>query len=197
MSVVTDEMIFYYSIMNPNNMSRTPITGSTATSSPASSNTPLSGPSKELPLAAKAGIGVGVGAVATVSVIGLFVVCRRRRKDKSSLSTANSQNRMSMHEMNGSAFLEVRELDATEPPVELQASPPSRQETIDSSSELLGSPPSSPMVELPIYPRQQVYENQEPKSLNQVLENGGLEPKSLSTPQDRPRRPQEGPERPP
>ena len=94
-----------------------------------------------------------------------------------------------MCEMNDSAFPELRELDATEPPVELQASSPSLQETTDSSSDLLGSPPSSPIVELPIYPRQQVDEDQEPKSLNQVLENGGLEPKSLSTPQDRPRRP--------
>ena len=102
-----------------------------------------------------------------------------------------------MYETNGDAFPEVRELDATEPPVELQASPPSRQETTDSSSELLGSPSSSPMAELPMYPRQQVDEDQELKSLNRVLENGGLEPKSLSTPQDRPRRPQAMSGRPP
>jgi len=102
-----------------------------------------------------------------------------------------------MYEMNGNAFPEVRELDATEPPVELQASPRSRQETGDSSNDLLGTPSSSPTVELPVYPRQQVNEDQEPKSLNQVLEKGGVEPKSLSTPQDRPRRPNEIPQRPP
>jgi hypothetical protein len=104
---------------------------------------------------------------------------------------------MSIYEMNGNAFPEARELDATEPPVELQASQRSRQETGDSSSEVLGSPPSSSTAELPVYPRQQVIEDQEPKSLNQVLEKGGVEPKSLSTPQDRPRRPNEIPQRPP
>lgn len=102
-----------------------------------------------------------------------------------------------MHEMDGNAFPELRELDATEPPMELQASLRSRQEIRDSSSDLLGSPPSSPTVELPVYPRQQVNEDQEPKSLNQVLGKGGLEPKSLSMPQDRPRRPNEIPQRPP
>jgi hypothetical protein len=183
-------------------MTRTPATSSTATSSVASasnasSSTALSGPNNELSLAAKAGIGVGVGAVAIISIIGFFLVCRQRRKDKSFLITANSQSGLSMPEMNGYAFPELRDLDATEPPVELQASPPSPQEIPDSSSGLLGSPPSSPIVELPIYPRQQVNEDQEPKSLNHVLENGGLEPKSLSTPQDRPRRPQEISQRPP
>jgi hypothetical protein len=183
-------MISQYSIMDPNNT-----TSPTATPSPTSSST--AGPSNELSLTAKVGIGAGVCAVAIVSVIPFLLFCRRRRKDKNFLSIANSQNRMSLHEMNGNAFPEARELDATEPPVELQASPPSRPETTDSSSDLLGSPPSSPMVELPIYPRQRVDEDQEPKSLNQVLENGGLEPKSLSTPQDRPRRPQEVQQRPP
>jgi hypothetical protein len=178
-------------------MTRTTTTSPTATSSPVSSHTAVPGPSNELSLAAKAGIGAGVCAVAIVSVITFSLFCHRRRKDKNSLSTANSQSMMSMHEMNGNPFPEVRELDATEPPVELQASPLSRQETTDSSSDLLGSPPHSPMVELPMYPRQQVDEDREPKSLNQVLENGGLEPKSLSTPQDRPRRPQEMPRRPP
>jgi hypothetical protein len=191
------KLISQYSIMNPNNMTRTSTTSSAVTSSPTSSSTALSGPSNELPLAAKAGIGVGIGTVTIISIIGYFLVCRRRRKNKSFPSTANSQNRISMHEMNGYAFPELRELDATEPPVELQASPPSRQETSDSTSELLGSPPSSPTVELPVYPRQQVDENQELKILNQVLENGGLEPKSLSMPQDRPIRPQEMPRRPP
>lgn len=178
-------------------MTRIPNTNPTATPSLISSSHAGPGSSNELSLAARAGIGAGVCAVALVSVITFFLFCRRRRKDKNSLSTANRQNRLSMHEMNGNPFPEARELDATEPPAELQASPPSRQETTDSSSDLLGSPPSSPMAELPIYPRQQINEDQEPKSLNQVLESGDLEPKSLSTPQDRPRRPQEMPQRPP
>jgi len=169
-------------------MTRIPNTNPTATPSLISSGPAVPGSNNELSLAARAGIGAGVCAVALVSVITFFLFCYRR-KDKNSLSTANRQNRLSMHEMNGNPFPEVRELDATEPPVELQASPPSRREMTDSSSDLLGSPPSSPMVELPIYPRQQINEDQEPKSLNQVLESGGLEPKSLSTPQDRPRRP--------
>jgi hypothetical protein len=195
-------MISHYSIMNPNSITRTSTTSSTVTSGPASSSTvssstassstALSGHGDGLSLGAKSGIGVGVGfgTVAIFSMISFFLVCRRRRKDKSFLSTSNSQNRMSMYEMTGCDFPESRELDATEPPVELQASPRSRQETTDSSSELLELSPSISTVELPVYPRQQVDENQEPKSLNQVLENGGLEPKSLSTPQDRPRRPQ-------
>lgn len=94
-----------------------------------------------------------------------------------------------MHEMNGNAFPEARELDATERPTELQASSLPRRESTDSPTDLLASPPASSVVELPIYPRQTFIEDLEPKSLNQVLENGGLEPKSLSTPQDRPRRP--------
>src|SRR5277367_3368302 len=138
-------MISQYSIMDPNNT-----TSPTATPSPTSSS--ASGPSNELSLTAKAGIGVGVCAVAIVSVIPFLLFCRQRRKDKNSLSIANSQNRMSLHEMNGNAFPEVRELDATEPPVELQAPPRSRQETGDSSSDLLGTPSSSPTVELPVYP---------------------------------------------
>lgn len=190
-------MVSHCCIMDLKNMSRTSTTSSTATSSPASSSTGLLGPSSTLSLAAKAGIGVGIGAVAIVFLLGLFLFCRRRRKIKSSLSRANSPNRMSMHEMNGNAFLELRELDAAESPVELQASSLSHHETTDSSSEILESPPSSPTGELPVYPRQQINEDQEPKSLSQALENGGLEPKSLSTPQDRPRRPNEISPRPP
>ena len=192
-------MISHYSIMNPNNITQISTTSSAVPSNTAPFSTALSGQSNGHSLGAKAGIGVGVGlgAVAIFSMISFFLVCRRQRKDKSFLSMSNSQNRMSVYEMNGNDFPESRELDATEPPVELQASPPPRQETTVSSNELLESSPSISTVELPVYPRQQVDENQEPKSLNQVLENGGLEPKSLSTPQDRPRRPQEMLRRPP
>ena len=175
--------------MDPNYLTGTSTTSSTATSGPKSTNSALPGPSNDLPVAAKAGIGVGACAFVAASIIGLFLLCRRRQKSKRHASTVNGQNRMSMHEMNGDNFPEVREMDATEPPVELQAAPVSLHETTDSSSELLASPLSGTLLELPVYPRQQIDEHQEPKSLNQVLENGGLEPKSLSTPQERPRRP--------
>ncbi len=79
-----------------------------------------------------------------------------------------------MLEMNSDVFPEAREMDLGEPPVERQASRLPRQETAESSGELLGLLLFSPVVELPIYPRQQFHEDQEPKSPKQVLENEGL-----------------------
>jgi hypothetical protein len=175
--------------MNPENNSLISPTSSNVTSYAVPSNTAIAGPTKELSAGEKAGIGFGAAAVATVLFTGLLLFHCWRLKRRKSLRTAKSQEFLSLQDSNSPTHHEAHELDATEPPVELSASAPSIQESTGFSTEPLESAPPTPIVDLPEYPRQPAIENQEPKSLNQVLEKGGLEPKSLDTPQERPRRP--------
>jgi hypothetical protein len=174
--------------MDPKNNSLTPAITPNGTSNAAPSNTAMAGPTQKLSAGEKAGIGVSAAAVATVLLSGLLLFCRRQKRRKSP-RTEKIQETLPFQEGNSSTLREGHELDAAEPPVDLSASLPSVQESSEFSTERLESAPPSPIVDLPEYPRQTAIENQEPKSLNQILEKGDLEPKSLNTPQERPRRP--------
>jgi hypothetical protein len=175
--------------MDPENNSLTPATTSNETPITVPSSTAIAEPTDKLSAGAKAGIGASAAVVAIVLFSGMLLFYYRRWTRKNSLRTAKSHDNLSLQEISGPTNHEAQELDATEPPVELSASPPSIRDSTDSPTDILESAPASPTADLPEYPRQLALENQEPKSLNHVLENGGLEPKSLNTPQERPRRP--------
>lgn len=171
--------------MIPRNISDTSAsTSSTATSNSTSSN-PTTGPANTLSVGAKAGIGIGAAVIAIMLLITLVLVyCRRCKKP---LGTAKSQENLSLHEIARPVYHETQGLDATELVAEPSVSLPPIQETAEISTAV-GSTPPSPTTDLPLYPRRPDLETEEPKSLNQVLENGGLEPKSLNTSLERPTR---------
>lgn len=173
--------------MIPRNISDTSASTSTITSDSASS-TPTTATANTLSAGAKAGIGIGAAVITIMLLSSLLLVYRWRRKRKEPLSTVKSQENLSLHEMTHPVDHEIQELDATELVAELSASLPPIQEAAEIPTEVGESAPSSPTADLPVYPRRPDLETQEPKSLNQVLENGGLEPKSLNTPLERPKR---------
>jgi hypothetical protein len=174
--------------MMPKNMSSTPVPTSSNITSNSASSTPTAGPDNTLSVGAKAGIGIGAAVIAIILLGTLLLVYCRRRKERDPLSTAKSQDNLSLHEMTSPAYHETQELDTTEPAAQLSASLPPIQETAEPSMEVGELAPSSPTADLPAYPQRPDLETQEPKSVNQVLENGGLEPKSLNTPLERPNR---------
>jgi hypothetical protein len=97
------------------------------------------------------------------------------KETENALVAAESQDNLSLQDVNSPPHVEAHELEATERPVELAPSPPAIPESTDSSTELWEPANPSPTVDLREYPRQPVLENLELKRLNQVPENGGLE----------------------
>jgi hypothetical protein len=160
------------------------ITASNSTSNTASSSTPTVGPADTLSIGAKAGIGAGATVIA-ILIVGMLSVYCWRRKWKTHVSTTKSEENVSWHEM---AHQPSRALDEREPSLEPSALLPTIEVIAASPVEEMEPAQSSPIEQLPQYPQSPALENQEPKCLNQVLENGEQEPKSLNTPTERPGR---------